>query len=209
MRLLGTTKTVLLLSGGLDSAVLATLLVKKGYDLYPLFVNYGQLAAAKEQQSSFDICNFLQIRKLTVIQAQGIADLATSNELTSEVADSPLFPNRNMILLSLAATYASKVNCSGISIGITKASPGAPIYPDCTSQFLQLANSTIHISCDRSISIFAPLADMTKDQIVELAIKEKLPLGITYSCFRGKEFPCGQCQGCISRKSAIAKVPAC
>jgi 7-cyano-7-deazaguanine synthase len=200
----GSSRIILLLSGGLDSSVLASILSKQDFDIYPLFVDYGQLSARMELKSCKSVCKFLSINNLKIVSAKSIASLSPPNQLINEENADPVFPNRNLMLLTVASIYAANIHSAAIAIGITRSSE--IIYPDCTYQFLQTATHTLNISFGRNIDILAPLQDFTKNEVVKVAMEERIPITSTYSCFVGEKDPCMKCQGCRNRVNALAQI---
>jgi 7-cyano-7-deazaguanine synthase len=205
-------KAVIILSGGMDSTTLVYDIKSKGEQVYALSFDYNQ-KHRKELEVASKTCEKLNI-------SHKVVDLSVLNRiapsaLTREDWDVPeghyedvnmkqtVVPNRNMVLLSLAISYA-------IGIGASKVYYGAhggdhAIYPDCRKEFVD-AMSKVAKLCDWSkINLIAPYLDIDKGDIV---IKGK-DLGVNYSltwtCYKGKEKACGKCGSCQERLEAFEK----
>jgi len=186
---------VTLLSGGLDSTLLACLLQEEGVNQFPIFINYGQINFEKELLSSKENC-----LKLGIIQPQ-IFDLSNFGKniesgLTSIDLDVNLdafLPNRNALFLLIASSYAYKMKCSHIAIGLLNDKNS--IFPDQTRSFLDLMENTLSVSLGRKISILSPLMGLTKGDVISLS-KTK-GISNTYSCHAGGDKPCGVCISCL------------
>jgi len=190
-------KIVCLLSGGIDSTILLFRLKKNGHEIIPLFINYGQKAAKKEREAAQKACEILDI-KLNVIDIPGLSTISsglTTNEISP--IDTPVFPNRNLILLSLGAAFAQTNSCQVIAIGLIEGTN----FSDQTREFVKKLESTL--SMEQNISILAPMITLNKLEVVRLAKENKIPLDFTYSCYFGLDTPCNECLSCKDRSNAF------
>ena len=192
-------RIVCLLSVGIDSVVLLFRLKKSGHDLIPLFINYGQKSLKKELESATIACSMLDLH-LEVIDISGLSSIPSglTNSEYSPI-DYPVFPARNMILLSIAASFAFSKSIQVIGIGVLNDSP----FPDQTKFFLTAAENVLTMSVDSNLKILAPLSDLNKLEVVRLAKENNIPLGFTYSCYFGLEKPCGKCLSCKDRQQVF------
>jgi len=125
-------------------------------------------------------------------------------------------PNRNMIMLSIAAGIAVNRNALGLATGVHAGDHF--IYPDCRPRFIALANATIVIGNDGfgpieegsspegqepMHYIIAPFLDWTKADIAYRALIHGVPLHMTWSCYKGGANHCGRCGTCVERLEAI------
>ena len=211
-------KTLVVFSGGLDSTTLL-------YDVrnsscvgetVALSVFYGQ-RHSKELDHAEKICRDLGVDHF-IAQAPVLGAMASS-ALTSGGIDLPLghyeeesmkatvVPNRNMILLSLAAAYAIEHGC-GIIVYGAHAGDHA-IYPDCRTEFVDAMRKSIALCHSEPILLLAPFVEMRKEDIVIRGEALGVPFADTWSCYAGGEFHCGECGTCVERKEAfeIACVP--
>jgi len=186
---------VTLLSGGLDSTLLAYLLHEEGVNQFPLFINYGQINFEKELLASKESCSKLGIVQPRIIDIRDFGKNIESG-LTTKKLDINLdafLPNRNALFLLIASSYAYKMKCSHIAIGLLNDKNA--IFPDQTKMFLDIMENALSISLGRKISILSPLMNFTKGDVISLA-KSK-GISNTYSCHSGNDKPCGVCISCL------------
>lgn len=190
-------KIVCLLSGGIDSTTLLFRLKKNRHDVIPLFINYGQKAAKKEYEASQKACKILGI-KLNVIDIPGLS-IISSGLTTNEISpiDTPVFPNRNLILLSVGAAFAQTNSCQMIAIGLIEGTN----FSDQTKEFVK--RTELSLSTEQNITILAPMIELNKLEVVRLAIENRIPLDFTYSCYFGLDEPCNECLSCKDRLNAF------
>jgi 7-cyano-7-deazaguanine synthase len=196
-------KIVVLSSGGVDSSLLMLLLKKEGHDLYPLHINYGQIAEKKEWNSCKKICEFLELRKPQKFNFPDIRKIPsglTDNKL--DIEKNAFLPNRNLIFLVLGSAYAFSINSYVIAIGIL----ANPIFPDQTIEFINATEKNVSESLGKKLKILAPFISLDKREILKMSIKNELPLEMTYYCHSGKIKPCGKCISCKERIAAEKEV---
>lgn len=193
-------KTIALLSGGLDSAVAAALAKENGDEVIALNLNYGQRHAKEEtfarklaQLYTWDFINqyifFPSFSALT----------SPMGDLNREINGLPasFVPGRNLIMLAYAASYAYEKKAGYISGGWNAVD--YPGYPDCRPKFLESMQSSISYALDSGIALFYPLINMTKAEIIQTGEKLGVPFELTWSCYEGKDKPCGECSSCKFR----------
>lgn len=210
-------KCVVLLSGGLDSTVLLYTRLELGYDCYPLAILYGQ-RHEKEVLSAAVICKLLSLdlkridlsvlKELLPSSLTGIGDVPDGH-YADESMKSTVVPNRNMILLSVAAGYAQGIGSGFVAYAAHKGDH--PIYPDCRPVFVESARETITLGTGWShdgVQLLAPFIRYTKADIVKLGETLGVPFELTWSCYKGGDIHCGVCGTCTERKEAfvVAKV---
>lgn len=172
---------LVLLSGGLDSAVCAHLLQQQGLKVEGLFVEYGQAALTRERQASAAVAKALGIPLRT--KALSPAPPRGAGEL----------PGRNALLISLGAF---ELGASGglVVIGIHAGTR----YYDCSLAFLDAMGRLLQEQTDGRAALNAPLATWSKAQVFDVFRESGLPLSITHSCEAG-DVPCGECLSCMDR----------
>jgi len=185
---------VTLVSGGLDSTLVAKLAQEEGLRQYPLFIDFGQRARERELAACRRAMADLDLPEPKVADLSGFGALICSG-LTNPALDvvrDAFTPGRNMLFLLTAAAYAYQVDADAVSIGLLHESTS--LFPDQTAAFISDAENMIMRCMGKSIRVLAPLATFYKADVVALA-KEK---GIqnTYSCHMGGEEPCGMCIAC-------------
>lgn len=185
---------VTLVSGGLDSTLIAKLAQEEGLIQYPLFVDYGQRARDRELAACRRAMGELGLPEPKVANLAGFGTLIHSGLTDSslDIVKDAFTPGRNMLFILIAAAYAVQMNADAISIGLLH--ENTSIFPDQTSEFLYEAEALIRLCMNRDIKLLAPLASFRKSDVVELA---KLKgIGATYSCHTGNEEACGSCIAC-------------
>jgi len=207
-------KAVILASGGVDSTTLLYDIKKQGYEVYALSVNYNQ-KHSQELTCIQKTCKKLKIPHkiidLSVIGKQLLGRSAlTSKSIKIPVGDYKksnmkltVVPNRNMILLSLAAGYA-------ITIGARKVFYGAhagdhAIYPDCRKVFVQALKRAILLADWKPVELEAPYLNLSKSGIVKRGIRLRVDYSLTWSCYKGGKKACGKCGTCRERLTAFKK----
>lgn len=203
---------VVLVSGGMDSAVVASMAKahhKKG--LAFLHMNYGQKTHMKEEECFHHLADFFEVpsrlRKivdLTFLSSIGGSSLTDSSiEVSKYEGDTSAIPSsyvpfRNTIILSLAVSWAEVIGAKKVFIGANfEDSPG---YPDCRPSYYEAYNKLISEGTkDTEIKIITPVISMKKKEIVEEAIKLSTPLEFTWSCYARSDKACGICDSCALR----------
>ncbi|TAJ08679.1 7-cyano-7-deazaguanine synthase QueC [Marinilabiliaceae bacterium JC017] len=209
-------KAVVLLSGGLDSAVALYLAINKGYEVHALSFDYGQrhdkeLQAAKALAKKAGAKNH-QVVSLKLDQWGGSS--LTDNTLEIEDGDVTrddipvtYVPARNMVFLSVAASLAEAIGARDIFIGVSEVDYSG--YVDCRQEFIDSMESTINkgtiMGAEKNmpIKIHAPFVHETKADEIRLGTKLGVDFGLTWSCYRGGEKPCSTCDSCLLRARAF------
>ncbi|TAH60803.1 MAG: hypothetical protein EWM50_06365 [Gottschalkiaceae bacterium] len=199
-------KVVLLLSGGIDSTVLLYWLIEKNYEVFPLIINYGQVTFEGEYKSAASILYDLGMENIFTVDISEISKLGKGTLIGQYPKDvtsyngwynTEFFPNRNIMLLILATSYAYKINASNIAIGVVGAS-----YKDTSLSFLNSFMKCIEISL-MPINIIAPFADRQRDEVIKQAIRLNVPIEKTFSCNALSERHCQLCSSCHDREMAF------
>jgi len=212
-------KAVVLLSGGLDSTTVLYWAKKRHYQIFPLAFDYGQRHGKKELYAARKIARLNELN-LKVIQIslpwKGSALIDKSCPLPQAASEkdiggsipSTYVPSRNLIFLAFAFSYAESVNASLILIGANSIDFSG--YPDCRPQFYRLLNRLAQIGtkagCEgQRIQVITPLIYLSKANIVRLGKKLKVPFRLTWSCYAGRQRPCGRCDSCLLRSRGFAE----
>ncbi|MES9829476.1 MAG: 7-cyano-7-deazaguanine synthase [Candidatus Thiodiazotropha sp.] len=184
-----------LASGGLDSSLITMLSLEEGVDVYPLFVDYGQLAANKEWETCLAVHEKFGFPEPDYMDLSGFGKLIISGLTSPEkhIKEEAFTPGRNLLFLLAASSYAVQKGASAVSIGLL--SEELSLFPDQTGVFLGKAELAIEEAMGQKISVVAPLLEFKKADVIALA-KEKGLIG-TYSCHAGAEVPCGECISCM------------
>jgi len=204
-------RVILLLSGGIDSAVLLKLLTRKGYSVTSLTIDYPS-RNPKETQAAEKIANLegSELIKINLPFMREIIELWPNPESRPphlKEAHESTIPARNAIIYSVAAHLAEIRGINIIAAGHN--ADDTKHFPDASPNFRKLMSRALtlgtHIGKTMGIKIIAPLAKLSKPQIVKLGAKLGVPYQYTWSCHSGEPKPCGKCSGCITRREAFKK----
>ncbi len=200
-------KTVIVLSGGADSATLAYWAKSKGYNIYPINFNYGQIAS-KETKSAEIISEKLD-SKIMVIDISALKQIYEgstvlvdrSMPMPSQFESNIIVPFRNGIFLSIAVAYAITIGAKTIMYGAHKSDE--PFYPDCRKEFVNAFQDATKLGTDEDIKIENPFYKLSKDEIIQIGTSLEVPYNLTWSCYLQGEQHCGECESCSNRKNAF------
>jgi 7-cyano-7-deazaguanine synthase len=204
--------TVVILSGGLDSSTLLYHLRHEGHRLKAMSVNYGQ-RHSRELRAAGEICKMAGIEH-RIVDISGLAAIFGQNALTDHVVDVPhgeyssgtmavtTVPNRNMIFLSIATSWAIASKFNAVAFG-AHSGQYAP-YPDCQPQFAAAMNCATHVCDEAAIEVLAPFIRWNKADIVKRGHELGVPFELTWSCYEGGDIHCGSCSTCLDRNNAFA-----
>jgi len=206
-------KSVILLSGGLDSLV-ALGYSQKHTDLnveLALTFDYGQKAAKAEINTSTRICEYFNIEH-KVIKLDWLKDI-TKTSLVSDKqipingfenkksSESVWVPNRNGLFLNIAACFCDSDGFENIIFGANKEE--ANKFSDNTEEFRLQISECFKTSTLKKPNVIAPLINCTKSDIVKIAVDDSLPLHLVRSCYNSGELHCGECESCNYLKKAL------
>lgn len=208
---------VVLLSGGVDSTVLLHYVAKalNRPAIHALSFNYGQrhsreLVCASAQARLLNAQH--RVIDLTFMGAliqegsaliQGGAPVPDLDSLTVEELTQPptYVPNRNMMLLSMAAAYAEAHGVTDVFYGAQAQDEYG--YWDCTRDFLLRMNEVLVLNRKKPVTIHAPFVSKSKGDTVKLGVELGVDFTQTWSCYRGGASACGTCPTCVERLNAF------
>lgn len=208
---MASTRTVLIHSGGLDSTVLLFHLRALGHQVAALSVDYGQ-RHRRELDYARSLCQHLEVEH-EIADLRTITGLLAGSSLTSaaipvpdghyaeETMKATVVPNRNMLLLSLAAAWA--ISRKADAIAYAAHSGDHAIYPDCRVEFADAMRTAIQLADWHQVELLRPFVQFTKADIVALGAQLAVPFDRTWSCYKGGEVHCGRCGTCIERREAF------
>jgi 7-cyano-7-deazaguanine synthase len=215
-------KALVLISGGVDSTTCLGLAISKyGKDeVLGLSISYGQ-KHTKEVEAAQAVADYYGIEYMTLdlstIFANSNCSLLTHSnqdiphESYAEQLEhsdgkpvSTYVPFRNGLFLSCAASIALSRGCEIIYYGAHSDDAAGNAYPDCSTTFNQAMNRAIYEGSGKQLQIEAPFVNLTKADVVHKGLSLKVPYHLTWSCYEGKEKPCGVCGTCIDRANAFA-----
>lgn len=214
------TGAVVLLSGGLDSTVSMAVSLKSSDVRLALFFNYGQRSYEKELYAVKNICDYYKI-PYSVVNLEWLKNITTTSlvntndrlpeytieqldsnaEILKESAKAVWVPNRNGVMLNIGASFAESIDCSYLIFGAN--AEEAATFPDNSLEYVNVLTDAFSYSTANSVKILAPLAQKTKAEIVEEAIKINVPLHFLWSCYSTEEKHCGRCESCARLHRAL------
>lgn len=204
-------RAVILLSGGLDSAVVLAWAKSRGYACHALSVRYGQRHAA-ELDAAMRVaahCGVVTHRTVDIdLRAFGGSALTAEGIAVPEAGGQGIpvtyVPARNTVLLSLALAYAEVLGARHLMLGVNAVDYSG--YPDCRPAFVEaferLANVATKAAVEgRTCHVHAPLLDMSKAQIIQTGHALGVDFAQTVSCYQadGSGRACRRCDACHLR----------
>ncbi len=198
-----------LVSGGLDSAILVAEEALSGHEVTPIYCREGlfweevEIAWLHRFLGSIRRANLrslveLQMPLLPLVGSKHWS-ISGKNTPMAETADGAVYlPGRNLLLLSAAATYAAQNGITEILLASLSENP----FPDATLEFFASMSKTVQLGLGAEITFRAPYRALSKKELIERW--SELPLHLTFSCIhpvRGNH--CGKCNKCAERRKAF------
>ena len=224
-------KSLVMLSGGLDSTVTSCIAKKdlsSDDELHAISFSYGQRHGTRELQQASIVGDYLGVKSHQFVRIpfnenffQGATSLVTGDNREFDVptptqipAESGIpdtwVPQRNMLFLTYAFGYADTIEADQVYTGFNAVDYSG--YPDCRPEFVLAAVQALNLARKRfvedghTISIETPIISMSKADIIRKGLTLDAPFGLTYSCYYGGENPCGLCDSCRIRLEAFKSI---
>lgn len=216
-------KALVLLSGGIDSAVVLAKTVNDygKENVETVTYNYGQTNSNEIKYAQLlsdhygvknvvvDITNLFKYSNSSLLKHSEIEishktyDEQAKEKLDNEEISSNV-PFRNGLFLSIATSIAISKNIQHIIYGIHREyGVAVKLYYDISPEFNNAMNKAILIGSGNKVEIFAPFKDITKDEIIRIGIALKVPFEKTWTCYVNGKKPCGLCNSCQDRNKAF------
>ncbi|HZY91949.1 MAG TPA: 7-cyano-7-deazaguanine synthase QueC [Thermoplasmata archaeon] len=213
-------RSVVLLSGGMDSATVLALASQEGGAVHALTLRYGQ-------RHEREVTSARRLARRYDVKAHHVVDLPLGPLLPSALTDrrrrvpftaqalgtgripATYVPARNTIFLAIALGYAEARQLDRIWIGANAIDYSG--YPDCRPEFLRAFERLARLATragvegGRAFRVEAPLLRLSKADIVRLGERVGVPWGLTWSCYLGGRRPCGRCDSCRLRAKGFAE----
>ena len=212
-------KSIVLLSSGLDSTVNLFLAHKQSQVVQTITFNYGQRALAKEIEHSKKLSDYLKIPNVVIdlpwLKNIGTSSLTNSNYqvptgkdvsiadhgVSTQTAKSVWVPNRNGVFLNIAAALAEAAQADQIIPGFNLEE--AATFPDNSEAYMDAATKAFKFSTSNHVKVVSYTVKMQKTEIMKIAVDEKVPLNLIWPCYFSGEQWCGQCESCLRTKRAM------
>ena len=198
----------------LDSATTLFYALDKGYTCHCLAFDYGQrhnkeircaVAVARAARCPYEVVRIALPWKGSALLDRNVK-VPEGRRLDAKDIPVTYVPARNTIFLSFAASFAEAVGARVIFIGANAVDYSG--YPDCRPDFFkayaQVLAKGLKVGVEgHKIRVETPLIHLSKTQIVRLAAKLGVPVGKTWSCYKGGAKPCGVCDSCRLRNKGF------
>ncbi len=210
-------KSVVLLSGGLDSATTLAIAVEQGFAPFTLSFDYGQrhrgeIAAARRVAEHLGSVEHKLVRiDLRAIGGSALTgDIAVPKDRSFDAGIPVTYvPARNTIFLSVALAWAEVLESQDIFIGVNALDYSG--YPDCRPEYLRafqgLADLATRAGVEghQSLTVHAPLISMSKAEIIRHGVGLGVDYALTHSCYDpdAECGPCGRCDSCRLRRNGF------
>lgn len=212
-------RSIVLLSSGLDSTVNLFLAHKKSKVVQTITFNYGQRAANKEIEKSLGLSKLLNIPH-TVVDLPWLKNLGGSaltdhaqkiptgvdvsisdHDVSVRTAKSVWVPNRNGVFLNIAASFAEILKADHIIPGFNLEE--ALTFPDNSEDFMKAATAAFQFSTSNQVKVVSYTVKMQKSEIMKIALEEKVPLKKLWPCYFDSDQWCGECESCLRMRRAL------
>jgi 7-cyano-7-deazaguanine synthase len=213
------TKAVVLLSGGMDSCVTASI-ARETHELALMHASYGQRTERRERQAFDEIADFYDVRQRLVVHLDHFAQIGgsaltdTRIAVPEEASSAPIHGNeipptyvpfRNAHFLAVAVSWAEVIGAKAVFIGaVAEDSLG---YPDCRPEYYRVFQQLVREGTrpETHIEIVTPVIRMRKWEIVKRGMELRAPLDRTWSCYQFEDAACGVCDSCRLRLRAFVE----
>ncbi len=207
-------KSLILLSGGLDSATVLAIALNEGFQPVAMSFDYGQRHRVELEKSrllseKYKVPHIVMHVPLNVIGGSALTDRDIDvpenpqEEIGGEIPITYV-PARNTIFLAIAAGYCEVNKIEDIFIGTNVMDYSG--YPDCRPEFIQAMETAITLGTryadeDRKFTIHAPLSSMKKSEIIKTGTELGVDYSLTSTCYNPDRDgnPCGYCDSCKLR----------
>lgn len=210
-------KAIVALSGGMDSATVLTYLFDKGYEVIPVWFDYGSKHNAYESNAVKDIMKHYGIGAALEIDLTRVMKdfksnlLKTGGDIPEGDYDEPtmsltVVPARNIIFASILAGLAESHGANIVALGIHQGDHA--IYPDCREDFYVAMREAIYLGTDKKVELIAPFLNTDKTGILHYGMANGTPYRLTRTCYKDQPVSCGKCGSCNERLDAFKKIGA-
>ena len=210
-----TSKAIVLVSGGLDSATCLALASQQGYACYALSFDYGQrsrseLNAARRVAEAAGVKDHKLVSLgLDALGGSALTDTSIAvPEGGTEGIPVTYVPARNTVFLSYGLAWAEVLDAYALFIGVNSLDYSG--YPDCRPEFIEAYARMMNLATKKGveggeISLQTPLIHLSKAEIIKTGIRLGVDYSLTVSCYQADEdgAACGVCDSCLLRKAGF------
>lgn len=202
-------RALVLLSGGVDSAVALWWAQDRGWDVGPLtFDYYGR---PKRERTAIEAlvkrAKVGPVRTVDLPFLREVDDLRPSGFQNPALNESPegYIPARNLIFYSLGAYYAELDGVRYLVGGHNGTDPES--FPDASPKFFDHLNRLLGMSlwsyARAPVEVVIPLSGKSKEEVLRLGQRLGVPFELTWSCYWDQDVHCGTCVSCRERREAF------
>ena len=204
-------KSVVLVSGGMDSCVTATIANNESNQIAFLHANYGQRTENRELKAFHGIAKFFNVTNKLILDFTHLSKIGGSSltdfsidvptaDLDNDEIPNSYVPFRNANILSAAVSWAEVLEANSIYIGAVEEDSSG--YPDCRRSFYDAFEKTIveGTKPNTQIKIDTPLINLSKMDIINIGVQLNSPIELSWSCYQNEDVPCGICDSCSLRE---------
>lgn len=218
-------RSLIVLSGGLDSAFNLASAAQAGEAKFALSFNYGQRAALPELKAAAELAKHYKVEWQAVDikwlgeinqtaltrPEQALPDLALAQldnpELSEDSKRAVWVANRNGVFLNIAAAFAEAKDCDTVLAGFNKEE--ASTFPDNSVAYMRALEKSFSYSTQTQVKVDSYCKDFDKTQIIARALTMDLPLQHVWSCYQSGPARCWQCESCRrTERALLAQGPA-
>ena len=202
--------SLVLLSGGLDSAVALYWALLRGWSIHTIEFEYFQ-RPERERQACRDLRAASGITGSLVVQAgflREVGDVPGGMVANMALGQAPdgYIPARNLVFYSICAHYAEILNARYIVGGHNRTDSES--FPDAGREFFRNLDRLLRLGLwsysATCTEIVLPLIELDKIEVVRLGLDLHVPFELTWSCYHDDRLPCGTCESCTERRQAFA-----
>jgi len=216
---------IVLLSGGLDSAVNLKQALDRGGVALALTFDYGQQAASREVGCAALMCQQLgvahqlialpwleEICQTALVSARArlpevtVEDLDLPAVVGGESAQAVWVPNRNGVFVNIAAAFAESLRAQTVVAGFN--AEEAATFPDNSADFVAATSACFRLSTRAAVTLVSYTQELTKTEIVRLGRVIGAPIPSIWSCYRGRAEHCWRCESCARLERALRQAEA-
>ena len=205
----GSRAAVVLVSGGMDSAVVAAMVCREFEPAF-LHLDYGQRTEARERAAFVALADHFAVKRRLITRVDPLGVIGGSSLTDPSIAltgagrgeagiPASYVPFRNTHFLAVAVSWGEVIGARWIYYGAVEEDSSG--YPDCRESYVQSFNRLIEVGTrpETRLEVVAPLLHRGKAEIVREGMRLGTPFHLTWSCYGESQLACGECESCLLR----------